>query len=62
MVGCHACLNDGKTEVMVFRPSRCAPLIADLGTLSLYLKGCVTNLEINFNSEFIFEKQISGVH
>lgn len=54
-------LNENKTDVMVFGPSCCSPPNGDLGPLSLYLKECVSNLGVKFNSDFKFEKQISSV-
>lgn len=54
-------LNENKTEVMVFGPSCCSVPNADLGSLSLYFRDCVTNLGVEFDSDFKFDKQISTV-
>ena len=45
----------------MFGPSYHSSPNVDLGSLSLYLKDCVTNLGVKFDTDFKFEKQISGV-
>lgn len=54
-------LNENKTEVMLFGPSCCSLPNIDLGSLSPFLKDCVTNLGVKFDPDFKFEKQISSV-
>nr|XP_061839065.1 uncharacterized protein LOC133621161 isoform X1 [Nerophis lumbriciformis]XP_061839075.1 uncharacterized protein LOC133621161 isoform X1 [Nerophis lumbriciformis] len=54
-------LNEDKTEVMLFGPSRSPSPNVDLGTLTPYLSDSVTNLGVKFDSDFKFEKQISSV-
>ena len=54
-------LNEEKTEVMLFGPSRSSSPSVDLASLSPYLSDCVTNLGVKFDSDFRFEKQISSV-
>uniref|UniRef100_A0A8C1IL60 Reverse transcriptase domain-containing protein n=1 Tax=Cyprinus carpio TaxID=7962 RepID=A0A8C1IL60_CYPCA len=55
-------LNEEKTEIIVFRPSRvCDSTPVNLGSLQQYIKPVVTNLGIKIDSEFKLDKQINMV-
>lgn len=52
-------LSEKKTEVVLFRLSCCHFPRVDLGSLSPYLRDCVTNLGVKFDLESL--KQINSV-
>lgn len=55
-------LNNDKTEVIIFNPSKSKkPILTDLGSLTPFTKPFARNLGVIFDSELCFNKQISSV-
>ncbi len=56
------CLNENKTEIVVFgHPGDLSACVDALGNLGLYVRPFTRNLGVIFDSAFKFEKQISSV-
>ena len=55
------CLNESKTEVIVFGPNGPGILPADLGSLQPYIKTVVSNLGVKLDNGLNLDKQISAV-
>ena len=55
-------INNDKTEVIIFGPSKSkTPRTADLGILSPYVKSQSRNLGVILDFNFCFDKQIAAV-
>ena len=55
------CLNESKTEVIVFGPNGPSILRVDLGSLQPYVKTVVSNLGVKLDNGLKLDKQITEV-